>query len=414
MQSSQRLPFLDGLRVAAFALLIPYHVGMYYVSWGWHVKSAQSAAAAPWIEPFMFLTAPWRLGLLFLVAGAACQALWAKRGSWGFLRERSSRLLIPLLFGMAVIVVPQAFFEVQTRAPQLLPGDGGYLDFWRAYLHGGEYCRDHECLKVPTWNHLWFLPYLWVYALLGPLLAKLATRAPLRLSTLAWLWVPALPLVLARLYVFPSFPSTHALVNDLYNHLQYGYLFALGWASRMPIAQGFWAAVEARRKLLLGLSIASWAVLVAYFASGVEWPDAVRNAQRVLWGLFEWLAIAAACGWAQRVFRQPSKVLSWLSGAVFCLYILHQSVIVVLSQWIKPLQLGWGLEALLLIGATAAVCLGSYALLKRVPGLRRVFGISVESQRSKGGRDAGDRAVRTGADALGALPLDPAGSRPGL
>ena len=36
---SQRLFFLDWLRIGAFALLVLYHVGMYYVSWSWHVKS---------------------------------------------------------------------------------------------------------------------------------------------------------------------------------------------------------------------------------------------------------------------------------------------------------------------------------------------------------------------------------------
>ena len=31
---------IDALRVIAFALLILYHVGMFYVpDWGWHVKS---------------------------------------------------------------------------------------------------------------------------------------------------------------------------------------------------------------------------------------------------------------------------------------------------------------------------------------------------------------------------------------
>lgn len=32
--TATRLPFLDGLRTAAFVLLIPFHVGMYYVTWG--------------------------------------------------------------------------------------------------------------------------------------------------------------------------------------------------------------------------------------------------------------------------------------------------------------------------------------------------------------------------------------------
>ena len=31
---------LDWLRIGAFGLLILYHIGMFFVPWGWHVKSA--------------------------------------------------------------------------------------------------------------------------------------------------------------------------------------------------------------------------------------------------------------------------------------------------------------------------------------------------------------------------------------
>ncbi len=37
---------LDWLRIAAFGLLIFYHVGMFYVTWGFHVKSAHAGSAA--------------------------------------------------------------------------------------------------------------------------------------------------------------------------------------------------------------------------------------------------------------------------------------------------------------------------------------------------------------------------------
>ncbi len=383
MDTPQRLPHLDALRVFAFALLIPYHVGMYYVSWDWHVKSP---AAGPALEPFMLLSSPWRLGLLFLVAGAACQALYPRSGSAGrFIRQRASRLLLPLLFGMALIVVPQAYYEVLTKAPLLLPGDGGYLAFWAAYLQGGEYCRGSDCMAVPTWNHLWFLPYLWVYALLGPLLARLQQRPALQLRAWAWLLAPALPLIVFRLVLMPFFPSTHDLVWDFYNHAQYAYLFALGWASRMPLAEGFWAAALKLRGLALGLALIAWLALTTYFRAydGTPPPEALRQGMRVLWALMSWWAIAAACGWAQRFFRQEQPWLRWLSGAVFCLYILHQSVIVVLSQWLKPLALAWGLEALLLIVLTAAICLLAYVLLRQVPGLRLLLGISPSAHASK-------------------------------
>ena len=109
----QRRHDLDWVRILAFALLVPYHVGMYYVSWDWHVKSP---AAGETLEPLMLLTAPWRLALLFLVSGAASAFLFARRPA-GFLGERTRRLLVPLLFGMAVLVVPQAYYEVVEQLP---------------------------------------------------------------------------------------------------------------------------------------------------------------------------------------------------------------------------------------------------------------------------------------------------------
>ena len=153
----QRRHDLDRVRVFAFCLLVLYHVGMYYVSWGWHVKSP-AASTTP--EPFMLLTSPWRMSLLFLVSGVAT-AFMLRGSAAGFVRRRSRQLLLPLLFGMLVIVPPQAYLQVVEQ----LPGgySGGALDFYGKYLGAYQgFCgSDGKCLVLPTWNHLWFLAYLW-------------------------------------------------------------------------------------------------------------------------------------------------------------------------------------------------------------------------------------------------------------
>jgi peptidoglycan/LPS O-acetylase OafA/YrhL len=41
---------LDWVRIVAFLLLIFYHVGMYYVTWDWHVsKRAPQGTQAGWV-----------------------------------------------------------------------------------------------------------------------------------------------------------------------------------------------------------------------------------------------------------------------------------------------------------------------------------------------------------------------------
>ena len=94
---------LDWLRVAAFGLLILYHIGMFYVTWDFHVKSPR---ASDTIEPLMLLVNPWRLDLLFLISGCAT-AFFLKPGEAGLgrtLRSRSARL--PLILSSKTFLQP--------------------------------------------------------------------------------------------------------------------------------------------------------------------------------------------------------------------------------------------------------------------------------------------------------------------
>ena len=235
----QRLYFLDWLRIAAFALLVLYHVGMVYVRWDFHVKSP---FAGPALEPWMKLTEPWRMSLLFIVSGAATAHLCKNSVSWRLVRARSRHLLLPLLCGMVLVVPPQPYVEVM----QKLGYSGSYLDFLGLYFSGYPgLCPNGHCLVLPTWNHLWFLPYLWLYsALLFALLAMwpqaLVGLARLAHRALAGFLLLALPVVLifgARLLLFKRFPSTHAVVGDYFNHTIYFAMFITGavFASAPPM-----------------------------------------------------------------------------------------------------------------------------------------------------------------------------------
>ena len=155
-QTSTRRYDLDWLRVIAFGLLILYHTGMFYVTWDWHVKSVH---AGPGIEWLMRLVNPWRLALLFVISGVALRFLADKTGSAARLaRERTVRLGLPILFGMAVVVAPQSWLQL-TESGEF---HGSFLKFWPQYLDPAS----HFSIITPTWNHLWYVVYLLVYTLL--------------------------------------------------------------------------------------------------------------------------------------------------------------------------------------------------------------------------------------------------------
>ncbi|TWT23501.1 acyltransferase family protein [Luteimonas marina] len=384
----QRRFDLDWVRVLAFMLLVLYHVGMYYVTWEWHVNSPY---AGPALQPFMMLTSPWRLSLLFLVSGAATAFLLGKarreaeaRGSTPrFLGARSWRLLVPLVFGMLVVVVPQAYYEVVEK----LPGGyhDGYLAFWGRYLANDDgFCRGDDCLDVPTWNHLWFVAYLWVYTVALWLLLKLAPRrleafaaslASALTSTGGLLLWPILFFAVARIALIGIFDSTHALVDDWYNHVQYFGIFLLGFL--VARSSAVWEAIQRARWPALALWLGSWLAIVAYFGyfTDIAPPQGLRLAMRGAWGLNQWCAIVAILGFARQWAPGDSPALRYLSQAIFPVYILHQTITVVLAHNLKPFDLPPLLEGPLLVVLTFGLCFAGYELIRRIPPLRPLFGL---------------------------------------
>ncbi|MES2318066.1 MAG: acyltransferase family protein [Pseudomonadota bacterium] len=378
--ASPRLYFIDWVRIIAFMLLIVYHVGMYYVTDDWHVKSPNTSNA---IEPFMLMSSPWRLGLLFLISGVASSFMLAKIDAGRFMRQRSVRLLVPLVFGMLVIVPPQPYFEVIEKVAY----QGSYLDFMRLYVSGyGDFCRKSDCLDLPTWNHLWFVAYLWVYTLLlgslvlmlGARFDKLSQKVVSFLTGWKLIVLPVAVLGTVRILLLTAFPTTHDLVNDWYNHAQYVPLFLLG--AMLARQASVWQRMDAVRWTALALAFSCWGAMVIFYAL----PETVsthpdfhmwRMLMRVVYALCAWSAMIAACGFAHRHLNADSPARRYLTEAVFPVYILHQSLIVSMAHVIKPSKLAPIPEGLILMGLTLCISLGIFEVVRRVTVLRPLFGL---------------------------------------
>jgi peptidoglycan/LPS O-acetylase OafA/YrhL len=375
--SAARRHDLDWVRILAFGWLILFHVGMYYVSWDWHVKSPHASRA---LEPLMMLSSPWRLALLFFVSGCATAFLHAKSAA-GFVKSRTARLLPPLAFGIWVVVPPQSWAQVV----EAVGYDGGYLRFWGLYASGyGGFCKD-GCLRIPTWNHLWFVAYLWCYTMVAALAWRLdrgglarcagalarALRGP---GLLAW---PIAWLAAARVGLLSRFPDTHALVDDWYDHALYFSAFAAGLL--LAREDAFWDGVLRQRWIALGVAAAGWAAVVSYFARYDDAhmpPEWLHQLQRVAFAAIQWSAIVAALGFARRWNPGDSPARRYLTEAVFPFYIVHQTVIVLVAHALKPVALPPLAEGLLLVAVTALACVASFELVRRVAWLRPLFGLA--------------------------------------
>jgi glucans biosynthesis protein C len=366
-----RLLFLDWLRIAAFAWLVAYHLGMLYVTWDFHVKSP---FAGPALEPWMKLSEPWRMSLVFAVSGAATALMLRTRAAGPLLRSRSRRLLLPLLCGVVLVVPPQAYFEVVQKHAYA----GSFWDFLALYFTGfftgfHGFCGARGCLILPTWNHLWFLPYLWAYTALVCSVAALAPRVTHRLARVGQaalagpsLWLaPALAVFAFRVLLLPRYPSTHAFWGDLYSHAVYFTMFLVGMA--LATAPGAWARLARARWPALGLALVCWALWVTAVPAGVLRPAVVAT--------FQWAAVVAATGWAVHGLNVDAPWRAELTEAVFPVYILHQTVLIVAHQALAPLRWLPGVEAPVLLVLTFALSYLGYRGLRRIGWLRPCFGM---------------------------------------
>ena len=362
---------IDALRALAFGLVILYHLGMYYVAgWDWHIKSPH---AADWLQGPMRSLNLWRMDLVFLVSGLAFGFLRRGQSPGALLAQRSLRLLLPLAFGMAVVVPFQPY--AQALAQGLV--EPGFGDFLLRYYTGGPWppgAFDGWEAGV-TWNHLWYLPYLWLYtAGLIALLPVLEGAAGLRIRAAftglrgaTLLLAPAVPLLAYSLTLWGAYPPTHDLIHDGWLHAVYFTLFLYGFW--IGLDEGFWAEVDRLAPRALAVAFGLLALHIALRYTAVP-----RLAMRLVADLYLWATIVAILGWAHRKLNRPWRWLPWANESVYPWYMLHQTVIIVLAFWLAPLQLGPVVEPALLLFGTVVGCWGITALVRRSGWLRPLFG----------------------------------------
>jgi glucan biosynthesis protein C len=148
--NTSRNNYLDWLRVLGILIVFFYHNAMIFDGHlDWQIKNSTTNLFA---SIYIAFTSQWMMPLFFLIAGAAMYyALKSKQPSQ-FMRERLLRLMVPFIFGMFVVVVPQAYFQALNHGEQF--AGHNLFQIYGLYLPKGQ-----------TF-HLWFLVYLFIISVI--------------------------------------------------------------------------------------------------------------------------------------------------------------------------------------------------------------------------------------------------------
>jgi surface polysaccharide O-acyltransferase-like enzyme len=199
--------------------------------------------------------------------------------------------------------------------------------------------------------------------------------------------VPSLAFAVYRIALLPSFPSTHALFGDWYDHALYATVFLLGFL--LARAETFWAAIERQRWLALSLAAAlfiSFLLLRSNREAGMPASLSLRLYGGSVYGCYQWLCIVAVLGFARRWLTADSPARRYLTDAIFPYYIIHQTAIVMIAHELRGRDLPAWLEATIVIAGTFAACALTYEVVRRIALLRPLFGLRIRIRQSLGTR----------------------------
>ena len=283
-----------------------------------------------------------RMPAFFMIAGFFAVMLVLSRGGKDFLKNRTQRILLPLLIFWQPMVVLNAYssrmgWYGKTGYPP--PGD---------------------LLPSDDTQHLWFLYFLFIFALLVWLIAPVIKRLEQR----AFSFSPML-IVLTLAAIGPLIPdaigrelnTSTRLIPDFGVLLFYFLAFALGGAIYLAretvlpriASKAFWS---------LAIGLVSFLVFFLTQDWGVWWS-------RWAYSLALWMLSIAVLGLFLRFATKESALLRFIADGSYWLYIIHLPIVFFFLVALSEAGASAPVTVLVTTIATISISYLSYKLLVR-------------------------------------------------
>lgn len=350
----ERKHYIDNLRWICIALLIPYHIAMAYNCWG--ESNYIFLHANKVLSSFVVMLSPWFMGLLFLLAGMSAKYSLKKRTRVQFLKQRTHKLLLPLLVGTLIFIPVLSFIADKTNM--------GYSDnFFEHYSVFFTRWTDLSGFDGGfTIGHLWFLLYLFVISLavclfdlvLGKYISKLNIANTNILLVIGFVLIATLctPLKLGGksiltfllLYMLGYFIMSEDNIVDKLS--KYKFIFLSLWVvvSVVNIWLFIWSNYELDILNTIISSISGCLGVLAFLTIGKSYLD------------------------------RKNKLTKFLSSISFPIYITHFIWVVLFEYWFSNINNNTVFVVGLTLLCSTVATLISSAIIKYCPIINYLFG----------------------------------------
>jgi glucan biosynthesis protein C len=370
---SERFYYLDWLRVIAFSILLLEHAAEVFTTWNFAIKNEETSRFLNLIVMFF---KPWRMPLLFLISGAAVFLSFKSRSFSTIIRERSIRLLLPLLAAMLLIIPPQIFYI------RLANGTSeNILDFYSTVLRFQWFPKGNF-----HWLHLWYLAFIFAFTLLIlPILHFFKFEMPKKtLGNFSdWLSKPLVLFSSGIVFTLPYYlVQLLSLSQNIAQLALYFPFFLFGgiFLINRNILSSF--KQYSNRALVLGCLSALGLYVISLSDNYSSGPFNMLHSSRQAPALFVlqtynlWFWLIAFFGLGIRYLNKGSKALSYATTAVYPFYILHQTIIVIIAYYVVQWDIPLEFKLFLIVADSFMVILFMYEfMIRRFWVTRILFGL---------------------------------------
>lgn len=347
-----RKHYIDNLRNLTILLLFPVHTFMIWNNFGSRFYIWQGECKI--LSTLIVLVNPWFMPILFVLAGMSARYALEKRTTNEFINQRISKLLTPFISGV-ILHVP---FQTLYARKHFENYEGSIAENWKYFFTHLTDFSGYDGGFTP--GHLWFILFLFIISMMALVLFHFVPyeKLAVRVEKLPALGVFFLFVPVWLMYYLGNFGG-YSIGKNLALYLIGYYVL-----SNDVIME----KLENNIKWLAGLCVIGTIVSVTLYYNISYYGD--------LWvNYIGWTSILVLLVVGKRFLNKRTKFTDYFNNASYPIYILHQSILVVIAYYIVQMSDNMVVQVLGIGVGSFVLSVLAYHLIKMIPVVRKLVGI---------------------------------------
>ena len=368
--TESRKYYLDWLRIFATLLLFFFHTARCFDIW--EINYIENSELSSWITIlFVWVINIFHMPLFFFIAGTSSKLALQRKSFVKYSKNRFTRLFIPFIFGLLIIVPPQPFLAAKYHNGYL----GSFFDFYLNYFQTGfQDITGYRGTFTP--GHLWFIIILYAISIIAlPIMKMLNSPSGTEFQEKYFHHVNFI-----RIFIIPTLIIAISLIFPKIVGKNIAYYFVVFLLGYLMIGNSeVEEFIMQKKKNWLTISIIGLIIMTIYYMFRVYFNVNFGNLHILFsilaYSITMWAIILASVGYSKKYFNKSNNFHRYFAPASYPLYILHQTVIIIVAYFIVQWSVVYWVKFIIIIILAFGGSLVIYELIRRIKILNWAFGM---------------------------------------